>query len=130
MSALAQLRAQGSALRKLAKKREAIGFGAGQVSRHYYDIHRMVAEPIGKKACNDSALIEDCVNHARIFFYCRDTGLEHVKRGAFRLTPSGGMVDRLHRDYDATATMIFGDVPDFRVVLDSVAAAETWLNGA
>ena len=105
-------------------------YGAGQVSRHYYDIHRMMGEPIGKRACTDAALVEDCVNHARVFFYRRDTGLEHVKRGAFRLTPSGGMVDRLHRDYDAMSTMIFGDVPDFRVVLDSVATAETWLNGA
>jgi hypothetical protein len=70
------------------------------------------------------------VNHARMFFYRRDTGLEGVKRGAFRLTPSGDIVDILRRDYAAMATMIFGDVPDFRVVLDSVATAETWLNGA
>jgi Nucleotidyl transferase AbiEii toxin, Type IV TA system len=105
-------------------------YGAGQVSRHYYDIHRMVGEPIGKKACTDAALIEDCVNHARIFFNRRHTGLEHVKRGAFRLTPSGDIVDILRREYAAMATMIFGDVPDFRVVLDSVATAETWLNGA
>jgi hypothetical protein len=40
------------------------------------------------------------------------------------------MVDLLRRDYAAMATMIFGEVPDFRVVLESVATAETWLNGA
>jgi hypothetical protein len=90
----------------------------------------MVGEPIGKRACTDAALVEDCVNHARMFFYRRYTGLESVERGAFRLTPFGDMVDLLRRDYAAMATMIFGEVPDFRLVLDSVATAETWLNGA
>jgi Nucleotidyl transferase AbiEii toxin, Type IV TA system len=105
-------------------------YGAGQVSRHYYDINRMVGEPIGKRACTDAALVEDCVNHARMFFYRSHTGLERVERGAFRLTPFGDMVDLLRRDYAAMATMIFGEVPDFRVVLESVATAETGLNGA
>ena len=105
-------------------------YGAGRVSRHYYDVHRMVGRPVAEKACTDAALIEDCVNHARMFFYRRDTGLEDVKRGAFRLTPSGDIVDLLRRDYDAMATMIFGDVPDFKVVLESIATAEDWLNGA
>jgi hypothetical protein len=62
-------------------------YGTGQVSRHYYDIHRMVGEPIGKRACTDAALVEDCVNHARMFFYRSHIGLERVERGAFRLTP-------------------------------------------
>jgi hypothetical protein len=105
-------------------------YGAGQVSRHYYDIHRIVGEPVGKMACTDAALIEDCVNHARMFFYRNDTGLEDVRRGAFRLTPSGDIVDLLRRDYSAMATMIFGDVPDFNVVLESIATAEDWLNRA
>jgi hypothetical protein len=47
-----------------------------------------------------------------------------------RLTPSDRMLDLLRRDYDAMATMIFGDLPDFDTVLDSIAKAEAWLNDA
>jgi hypothetical protein len=104
--------------------------GAGRVSRHYYDIHRLVVDPVGKKACTDTALIGDCVEHARMFFYRKDTGLEDVKRGTFRLLPTGELVDHLRRDYDAMTTMIFGAAPDFKAVLDSVAMAEAWLNEA
>jgi hypothetical protein len=104
-------------------------YGTGQVSRHYYDVHRLVGEAVGKRACTDAALIEDCIAHARMFFYRKDTGLEDVTRGSFRLKPSDGMLDVLRRDYDAMATMIFGEVPDFKMVLESVATAEAWLNG-
>lgn len=103
-------------------------YGTGQVSRHYYDLHRMVGQPVGKRACTNAALIEDCINHARMFFFRKDTGLEELKRGAFRLTPTSEVVDLLRRDYEAMATMIFGDVPDFKVVLESIAAAEAWIN--
>lgn len=109
------------------KKRGEL-YGAGQVSRHYYDIHRMIADAVGRRACTDTALIEDCVSHAYMFFYRKDTGLEELKRGRFRLMPTRKMVDLLHRDYTAMATMIFGEVPEFRSVMDSVAMAEAWLN--
>jgi hypothetical protein len=102
--------------------------GAGRVSRHYYDIHLLVADPVGKKACTDTALIGDCIDHARMFFYRKDTGLKEVKRGTFRLSPSGKLIDYLRRDYDAMTTMIFGAVPDFKTVLNSIATAEAWLN--
>jgi len=29
-------------------------------------IHRLIAEPVGKKACADAAFIEDCLQHARM----------------------------------------------------------------
>jgi hypothetical protein len=34
------------------------------------------------------------------------------------------MLDLLRRDYDATAAMIFGEVPSFGTVLESLAGAE------
>lgn len=105
-------------------------YGSGLVSRHYYDIHRLVVDPIGKKACANATLIGDCVDHARMFFYRTDTGLDEVKRGAFHLSPSGKLLDHLQRDYDAMVTMIFGAAPDFKAVLDSIATAEAWLNEA
>ena len=103
-------------------------YGNGQMSRHYYDVHRMMDGAVGKKACTDEALIESCVRHARMFFHRKDTGLEYVKRGSFQLKPSEAMLDTLRRDYAAMATMIFGEVPTFEAVLESVADAEERLN--
>lgn len=103
-------------------------YGSGQISRHYYDIHRLITGPVGQKACTDNALIDDCLRHARMFFYRKDTGLEHVGRGAFQLKPSAGMMNALRQDYQSMVTMIFGAVPSFEEVLENVATAKTSLN--
>ena len=102
--------------------------GNGRMSRHYYDVHRLMGSPVGEKASIDSALIESCVRHAKMFFYRNNTGLDEAKRGSFRLRPSGKMLDALRKDYDAMATMIFGEVPTFAAVLESAARAEERLN--
>jgi predicted nucleotidyltransferase component of viral defense system len=102
--------------------------GNGRMSRHYYDVYRLMAEPVGEKACTDNALIEDCVRHAKMFFYRSNTGLDNAERGSFRLRPTNEMLVPLRKDYDAMATMIFGEVPTFEAVLESVASAEKRLN--
>lgn len=102
--------------------------GNGRMSRHYYDVHRLMQTDIGKRACVDDDLIEDCLRHACMFFYRGNTGLDAAKRGAFRLRPTLPMLDSLRRDYEAMAGMIFGDVPSFEAVLESVATAEERLN--
>jgi hypothetical protein len=40
------------------------------------------------------------------------------------------MIDPLRKDYEAIATMIFGEVPSFEAVLESIARAEERLNAA
>jgi len=104
--------------------------GHGRMSRHYYDIHQMMTAPGGPKACGDDALIEDCVRHAKMFFYRANTGLDVAGRGTFQLRPSSDMLKLLEQDYTAMATMIFGNKPTFRDVITAVGTAEDILNGA
>lgn len=102
--------------------------GNGRMSRHYYDVHQLMNAPVGAQACKDDVLIEDCVRHARMFFYRNDTGLDKAHRGSFRLRPTGEMLAPLRDDYKAMSTMIFGEVPSFDAVLASIARAEELLN--
>jgi hypothetical protein len=103
--------------------------GAGRISRHYYDVHRLMDASIGETACADNALIEDCVRHAKMFFDRNDAGFDTAKRSSFRLSPSDKkMLSLLRQDYNAMSTMIFGEVPNFDVVLESIARAEERLN--
>jgi hypothetical protein len=102
--------------------------GNGRMSRHYYDVHRLMNALVGETACADDVLIEDCLRHARMFFYRGNTGLDIAQRGAFRLNPTKPMLDLLRKDYEAMAAMIFGEVPSFETVLESVARAEERLN--
>lgn len=103
--------------------------GEGQrVSRHYYDIHCLIADETGRVALEDVALGKDCVRHARMFFNRPDLDLKTAEPGSFALMPVADMRSALSRDYDAMRGMIFGDVPDFADVMMSVEKLEAALN--
>ena len=103
--------------------------GGGQrISRHYYDIHRLMLSDVGRRALADRALGADCVAHARMFFNRPDYDLVSARPPSFAVTPLGDMADALRRDYGAMAAMIFGPPPQFGQVLDSVATLERLLN--
>jgi hypothetical protein len=99
-----------------------------RVSRHYYDLHRLLASDVAD-AAGDAALGDDCVRHARMFFSRPDFDLASAKRGTFQLLPTGDMRDRLAKDYSAMSGMIFGAPPAFDDVMNAIAALEARLNG-
>jgi hypothetical protein len=103
--------------------------GNGQrVSRHYYDLFRMLQSESGEAATKDTALAADCVAHARMFFNRPDFDLVSAKPPTFALSPNGAMVDDLRQDYRAMSAMIFGQPPAFDAVIAAIAALETELN--
>jgi hypothetical protein len=79
-------------------------------------------------ALNDLALGQDCVRHAQMFFNRAAYDLNSAKPGTFTLLPHGGMVDALRGDYERMSGMIFGDVPDFDQVMESISRLEERVN--
>lgn len=102
--------------------------GGHRVSRHYYDIHMLLASETGEKALAKPALGTDCVAHARMFFDRPDFDLASAVAPSFALSPEKSMYDELRRDYGAMSTMIFGSAPDFDAVVESVADLQSRLN--
>lgn len=104
--------------------------GGGQrISRHYYDLHRLMESEVGARALADPVLGADCVAHARMFFNRPDYDLASAEKPTFALTPHDAMADALVRDYAAMSVMVFGQAPPFDAVMASVAALEVRLNG-
>jgi hypothetical protein len=110
------------------ERRGELRHSGQRVSRHYYDIHRLMQAQDANAWLADKALAEDCARHARMFFGSPDQGLETATSGSFTLTPAPGMMDALQRDYDAMSAMIFGSVPTLEEVLVSVKTAEDAIN--
>lgn len=98
------------------------------MSRHYYDLHRLAATPVGDLAIDDAALGEDCVAHARMFFNRPDYDLASAAVGTFALSPHDTMIEQLRVDYRAMQGMISGEPPAFEDVLTSIASVEMRLN--
>ena len=103
--------------------------GEGQrVSRHYYDLHRLLASDVGPRALGAPDLGADCVAHARLFFNRPPFDLATACPPTFALTPVEGMTEALRRDYSAMRGMIFGAAPEFAAILDSVGELEHRIN--
>lgn len=116
-------------LRRWYDHRGQLRHSGQRVSRHYYDVFRLLESPTGKTAEADRHLAQDCARHARMFFNTTDFDLAEAAAGTFSLAPSAPMLDALERDYNAMAGMIMGPVPPFADVMNAVFALEERLNG-
>lgn len=117
-------------LRRWYDHRGQLRHGGQRVSRHYYDVFRLLQSATGRAAEADRQLAEDCARHARMFFNTPDFDLGQAVPGTFSLAPSASMLDALERDYNAMAPMIMGRVPPVAEVMDAVSALEARLNVA
>ncbi len=103
--------------------------GGGQrVSRHYYDVYRLLASDMGREATDDAQMAEDCVRHASMFFNRPDFDLASAVPGSFALSPNAEMLTSLRRDYDSMSSMVFGPIPAFDEVVAAVSKLEEHLN--
>ena len=115
-------------LRNWFDRRGVLRGGGQRVSRHYYDVYQLLASGTGEAALADAELGHDCVRHARMFFNSPNLSLATASPGTFALTPADPMIADLRRDYAAMSGMIFGDVPPFDAVVDSIGKLEVRLN--
>jgi Nucleotidyl transferase AbiEii toxin, Type IV TA system len=115
-------------LRRWFDRRGVLRGGGQRVSRHYYDIYRLLDSGLGAAALANEALGRDCVRHARMFFNDTDLDLASTEPGRFTLMPSADMLVELRRDYQAMSGMIFGPVPRFAEVMASITSLEKRVN--
>jgi hypothetical protein len=116
-------------LRSWFDRRGELRGGGHRISRHYYDVHRLMQSDVGRSAISNPSLGADCVLHARMFFNRPDFDLASAAPPTFALMPEGAMYDDLRRDYAAMTGMIFGAPPAFDAVIESVAELEAAING-
>lgn len=115
-------------LRQWFEKRGALRGGGQRVSRHYYDVYRLLGSDIGRSAAGNLDLAIDCVRHARMFFNSPDLNLATAAPGSFTLSPNPNMAADLTRDYAAMTGMIFGEAPSFSEILKRIVDFEAEVN--
>lgn len=115
-------------LRQWHDRRGQLRQGGQRVSRHYYDIYRLLQHPDVAVWQANHGLARDCAQHARLFFGSADLELDTAAHGTFTLAPSQSMREALARDYVAMGGMIFGLLPEFNDVLHVIEALESRLN--
>jgi hypothetical protein len=91
-----------------------------RLSRHYYDVARLVQAGVAERAVADGCTLAACVRHAQMFFNRNPFQLELAAAGEFDIMPRGPVLDAVRRDYLDMRSMIFGVPPTFDAILADI----------
>ena len=97
-------------------------------SRHYYDLWCMAKSPVKDSAFSDIDLLEKVVRFKEKFYRCSWARYDEAKPGAMKLIPSEKNIKALYEDYEHMKNMIYGEKPDFDIILDAMQTLENEIN--
>lgn len=93
-------------------------------SRHYYDLWCMEQSPVKAAAYEDLELLRQVVAFKDRFYPAGSAHYDLAKPGTMRLMPPEDCRTALREDYDHMKNMIFGEKPEFDVILSAVQKME------
>ena len=88
-----------------------------RLSRHYYDLARLIVAGVGEQAVADLELLQHVVAHKTVFFSSGWARYAEARRGNLRLVPIAERIPALAADYDSMREMFFGEHLVFAEVL-------------
>ena len=97
-------------------------------SRHYYDLWCMAKSPVKAAAFADIDLLEKVVRFKEKFYRCAWAKYDEAKPGTMKLIPSEKNIKALREDYEHMKNMIYGEKPEFDVILNAVKVLEEEIN--
>lgn len=96
-----------------------------RMSRHYYDLYRLIVAGVGVRSVSDSVLLDRVVEHRSFFFAYSWIKYDEFSLSDLRLLPKDDFVAFWREDYQKMrAEMFFGSPPSFEEVLTVVGAFE------
>ncbi len=97
-------------------------------SRHYYDLYCMMNSPVKESAFDDIELLGKVVKFKDKFYHCGWARYDLAKVGTMKLMPPEHNLQALKDDYNHMQNMIFGNKPDFDVILNGLEQLEKEIN--
>ena len=97
-------------------------------SRHYYDLYCMERTSVKDRALDDYDLLTRVAQFKDKFYHCKWARYDLAKRGTIRLIPPEYSIKGLKEDYEHMKNMIFGEVPEFYVMLKKIEELEQEVN--
>ena len=94
-------------------------------SRHYYDLQCMARSLVKDAAFQDLDLLRQVVAFKDRFYPAGSAHYELAEPGTMRLMPPEDCLSALRADYEHMKNMIFGEKPEFEVILAAIAALES-----
>ena len=99
-----------------------------RLSRHYYDLARLIVAGVGEQAVADLELLQRVVTRKTVFFASGWARYAEARRGSLRIVPVPERIPALAADYDSMREMFFGEYLAFTEVLRILGEWEARFN--
>ena len=99
-----------------------------RLSRHYYDVYQLVEKGIGENALSDLSLLKDVIEHKKKYFKAGWAKYEEAIPGTLAIYPHENLRELLEEDYKQMEQMIFGSLPSFKAILETIQEFEEKVN--
>lgn len=103
--------------------------GAERLSRHLYDLEKLMDTEYGKEGLKDGELFETIVNHRKKFNAIRGLDYSNHVKGKIRIIPPDEVIDEWEKDYNTMKeNMIYGVALDFKSLLKRIEELQNRVN--
>jgi len=100
-----------------------------RMARHYYDLHRLIEQGVGREAARDLALFARVAEQRRTVFARRWVDYDTLRPGTLRLLPPPSQEEAWRYDYRAMQPEMFrGSPPPFDAILHTLREFEAAFN--
>ncbi len=91
------------------------------MSRHYYDLGKMIDQGIGLSAIKDKQLFQQIIEHRQLYTPVRGTQYENMDINYLNLNPPSMFLSKYQKDYrEMAVNMIYGKTDSFPRVLRKI----------
>ncbi len=100
-----------------------------RMSRHLYDVHRIMQTAIADEALSDESLYESVIEHRRKFIGLKGFDYDTLRRSSLKIVPIGEVRDRWEVDYKNTVmNMVMGKAPSFEEIIIELETLNNRIN--
>ncbi len=100
-----------------------------RMSRHLYDVHRIIQTDIANEALADDDLYDSVIEHRRKFIGLKGFDYDTLRRSSLKVVPAGEIRDRWETDYKNTVmNMVMGPAPSFDEIITELEVLNERIN--
>lgn len=99
-----------------------------RMSRHLYDLARMIDTPIAEKALANKELFESIVAHRRMFIAMKDFDYDTLQPVTINIIPPKSVIDKWEDDYKKMQMMIYGELIPFSALIEKIMRLNEKIN--
>jgi len=89
-----------------------------RMSRHIYDLARMIDTPIAENALKNKDLFQSIVAHRRMFTAMKGFDYDTLSSKTIKIIPPDSIISKWEDDYNKMQTMIYGKSLSFSEIID------------